>query len=77
VVFAFLTNTQMVTITERGIYYFLVKIYDKVKAVLNHNFWPFSFTIKKFNFFKNFDLGFRVLRPLKQKLFETIFPLTT
>jgi len=47
-----------------------------VKGVLNPSFWPFSFELNKNRFFKmNFDLGFRVLRPRKLKIFKIFFPL--
>jgi len=37
-------------------------IYCDVKGILNPNFRPFSFELKKKRFFKmNFDLGFKVL----------------
>jgi len=48
-----------------------------VKGILNPNFRPFSFELKKIRFFEiNFALGFRVLLPRTLKLFEIIFPLS-
>jgi len=49
-----------------------------IKGVLNPNFRPFSFELKKIGLFEiNFDLGFRVLRPRTLKIFEIVFPLSS
>jgi len=41
-----------------------------ILEVLNPNFRPFSFELKKIRFFKiNFDFGFRVLWPRTLKIF--------
>jgi len=48
-----------------------------VKGVLNPNIRPFSFELNKNIYFKiNFDLGFRVLRLRKLKIFKLLFPLS-
>jgi len=50
-------------ITVRGVFHFLLRsCILKLKGVLNPNFQPFSFKLKKIRFFElNFDLGFSVL----------------
>jgi len=49
-----------------------------LKEVLNPNFRPFSFKLKKNFFFEiNFELGFRVLWPRTLKIFEIIFLLSS
>jgi len=57
--------------------------YSKFKGVLNPNFRPFSFELKKIRFFKinffkiNFDLGFRVLWSRTLNIFKILFPLSS
>jgi len=51
-----------------------------IKGILNLNFRPFSFELKKkkIRFFEiNFNLGFRVLLPRTLKIFKILFSLSS